>query len=1221
MDCTLNNLTQCSMSLNGIKRIWLVPFRDIWGYEYNDLDFNKSLVTNYNLNSIPVEYVSDNRGGVFAESVELLNNNQRFKHSLEIPIIELDYTKRTEFQKLYNSKKQLTIVFKDNNNRCWIMGQHLPVRLSTIDSTTDVNGYTLKFEGFANEQIKQITCFDLECTINVSGREVFESFFIVENASSVDFTGYYEVLSNTNGIASTNSIIPISNLNPTNWTNPATYNADLATFNQLIINGNSNSQITYLAYDSIVDRILLLVHSTNTSYDYLTFNSSTGTVQTRALNGVTLNLQLTTGYQLNNSTVTVTDQASNVLYSGDLLDPVFDTGLSGIVGNAFINLSLLYPNGQTFTITFTGVLGNCSVNTYTYTSNPTGNCGMSVLGKIYTGRTYEVVVDKYGAEFFRHTKLYVNGIEIVVNLSTTSYNSFISQLQNDIVNAITNYKIVNPLLIPIDLSTITVTEQSSTWTIRFELEQTWNYEDFFDFKLTTYGDTNLTIVDNGLIANQSYFAKRSNLFNIETTAPNDSYISIADVGNVNTLGGQIFNVPNNNATFNLETIPSLITNKIEDIGFDGNNYTETDAFTILSDSTVCPNNSEELTPVNCYQGYDRTNTGLYYKLIYDAGGYNTTNIGKDFELVNDGITYSFSTPIDVDKDVKESYSEFTTALNQVPSIKVLSFGFEEVQQRFYLELIMLNPSNDVLDSLNVLVNTTVFAIDDIGAEMTYKVYPKVHPDTSIDYNFLTRDVSNPIFNNTVKAKDNITVYKRDSIKLLDRIYDSSSGTFDVYVNGTGFNLSGLVVTFYQFFPDAGVPLMVAYTIPTSSAYYSFNLDSTLISLGLSISNVNYITYKLNGTNLILTESFDNVSEDNVLKSVYNYINLQNIRGYGDYFKVITQDASHNIYINPVSTVCPTFPDGITELKLWVNPSRTTDDNLFFYDVSADDCIGVNGSFELTGVVSSGELQNGMLIRLYDTSSSTLGINSYVVTNILPGQVLLNTAINEPTGSGNYRIYAAKFSSLPDYSPYNRTLTASASNLPYFRLNQQNSLPTVYFYPNQYTTISPIMDSAPSSWFVFAVTKQSPLSLDGILLSHQDQPSEPMIQIGFTEYNGKPKLNTFDDLGNGLNVISGNMNDSNYNIYHWTHQNPDPNDIGNPNSLRIGAGINTDILDTASGTINNPILSGTETLAGYYTGTTYFDGFSGDLAELMVFSGITNTQQLQILDYLRTKYNL
>ena len=1212
----LNPINVCQTSLSGIKRIWLIPFGDIWGYEYDSLDNHTSFVTDYNLNIIPVEYQSNQQSN-FNESLVINELDNSYSHSLSVSIPEMSNDKRTEFEKLIN--KELSIVFKDNNDRCWIIGQQYPVKLTSFSSTSgqsaSFNGYNLEFTGKAKHQIREISCFDLPCLVSVSGREIYQSSFLIESASGYDYSGLMEVIADTTisgtTISNLNQWTPAIPLDPTNWTNPIIYNRDLATITQLFNpSGSPDIIIGTLIYDNTFDRLIIDVYSLNTSFDYLVFN---GQLALRSDRNIALNLQILSGTLLNGATFTVKDGTMTTLYTGIPTTNIFgqNVGLSGIVSDAYINLSLLYPNGTTFTITTSGALGTCSTATYTYNVGSTANCNLNVLGKVYTGRHYDIVIDKYDDPFYRDTRFFLNGQVLALYPNASDWHSDFNVLSVDVQTLFSNYSTI----LPIDLTTLSITEQPKTWTISFLLNNFWDFNERFDSHATTYSDSASTLdnLDNEKNI-QSFFANRSTVLNIETITASDSLINIDDALAIpNNLSGLYNNLPTNNNLFLLETITGEVSDKTNDIGFDCNQYEEIDEFTISVDSTACPNQSDNLLVTTCFEGINKATTAIYYRMYSDISGNATTSIGSNFELDNDGTIYSFTTPTPVTRN-PDSISEFVNLLNDVPSVKVLNFQYIENQQRYELELLMLSPSNDVLNGITIVDLGITFAMEEFLNEVSYNIYPKLHPAITVEWSFPTFDLSLPLYNETKKVKEPLYLNRIVENPVLDYLYDSITGDITFYISGLTQNNAlngGYYIAIYTGFPY-GLGFVLIYLLPSGVSLQSYPFITNLVGVGLTPADITYFRIKSVNGDLDIVQKFDSVTDDGVLTSITDRYFRKSAYGYFDNFSVLyPTNLVHSATYTVTSVNCPAFsPEQISGLRLWTDTSRTPETDLV-WDIQGGLFV-VGGSNIISGV-SIGEAQIGMLLRIDGFT------NTYTITNIIGGDIILSSIVVETPGVYNIRL--AKLSKWKDYSPANRLLVDSLANLPYYRVGQVNGLATAYFYPNSKFDINPIIDSAPASWYVFAVTKQSDLSTNGVLISHQELASEPFIQMGFQEYNGKVTQVVFDDLGNGTSVLSSSANDFQFGIYNWVYSNPDYNDPLNPNSLRIEAGTNTDINDNATGSVNNPVLSSVETIGAYFTGISYVDGFAGDIAEILIYSNINNAQYLQVLDYLRGKYNI
>ena len=218
MNCnSYNEITNCGMSIGGVKRVTIFPFGSVYNYTYTNDDLSK--ITGYEITTLGVD-VKTLPNSLLDESLER-GGTDVYTHNLSVSIAKLDASKRKELFKLLRGK--LTIFVTDNNNNCWIIGKNTPVKASSFDQTTDQDGgdsiYNIVFTGFDKEPFKAITCYDGLCAISVQGNEYRQSLLTIDDASTYDFSGLYELL----GDDITRSITPLFPFEPLDWTTPATY--------------------------------------------------------------------------------------------------------------------------------------------------------------------------------------------------------------------------------------------------------------------------------------------------------------------------------------------------------------------------------------------------------------------------------------------------------------------------------------------------------------------------------------------------------------------------------------------------------------------------------------------------------------------------------------------------------------------------------------------------------------------------------------------------------------------------------------------------------------------------------------------------------------------------------------------------------------------------------------------------------------------------------------
>jgi hypothetical protein len=159
MACLLTqNISYCDFSTGGLKKLYLT---------------NKSLIdsvefTNDNLGLI-ADYVSRNTLYWFdfdlnkdtANLTEVLEDTGRgdlYRVTLDNTYIELDFAKRRIFEEMI--KGELVAIVQDNNNKYWSIGEQDGLRVTSYQSTTDlqggVNRYTLQLTAFQRFQVREV---------------------------------------------------------------------------------------------------------------------------------------------------------------------------------------------------------------------------------------------------------------------------------------------------------------------------------------------------------------------------------------------------------------------------------------------------------------------------------------------------------------------------------------------------------------------------------------------------------------------------------------------------------------------------------------------------------------------------------------------------------------------------------------------------------------------------------------------------------------------------------------------------------------------------------------------------------------------------------------------------------------------------------------------------------------------------------------------------------
>ena len=661
MSCNIyNGISDCTFSTGGISSIHIFPFGSVYDYQYTD--DNLSYISDYKSDILGAELKvlpSTN----FKEILER-GNGDSYSHTLSIIISKLEWEKRVELFKMIRGK--LTIIFKDRNGNSWIIGKNTPVKINDFNQSSDTKGgeslISFTFQGFDKEPVKEIKSYDSNCAISVLGQEIRRSVFTINDASTYDFTGTYELL----GDLITRDTNPITPLDPTNWTNPLILANDIATI-QSIANPNGNT-VVELFYDSINDIVLIVLYSSDTSYPFLTINGqpTIGDVF------ITVNLQTTFSTSLTGVTIKVEDESMTVLYNEPVGDSVTGTGLSGIAENSFIDVTTLYPLGQTFTVSVEFDGEACTFSSYEYTYEPSGECQLINGYSLHNGKHYSVIVDKLtSTPTYREMTIVIGEYQFNLYNNYNDYHNSFPTLQGHILGSLAAYPDLN-------ITNVTLTEQTKTWTLTFDSID----DDDLDFYVITRGNDSTLIDEPDLIDVRKYLGTRSVVLALQTTCPADSRLTITNNDNGAEIIGDVNAYPDVLIDARLEEVfpnTNAVTNSI---GIDISNWEEEDNISVSNDSLSCPDVTSNFTIDTCLDSLERIEENHYYLFSIQ-----TTNIGDSITFDTSLGIITVVLPSDITPANYPDFGDFMK--NSVPSLYSANLQFDAITETFYLEVITL----------------------------------------------------------------------------------------------------------------------------------------------------------------------------------------------------------------------------------------------------------------------------------------------------------------------------------------------------------------------------------------------------------------------------------------------------------------------------------------------------------------------------------------------------
>ena len=775
INCIINGIQEChKFSVGGIKQLWIVPFDDIYDYTYTDDELGK--VTGFRANVLPVEYAVI-EAQFDEEFVALPYNN--YVHSFSFTVPKLSYQKRNELEKLAGS--YVTILFKDKNGLCWITGFDSPLKMNRQRTTTggDASQYSVSATGNSRYQVKECVCFDPNCFASFNGTEFRTSTFTIETASLYDFGADWQIVADDALLTYT----PNQDLDPVNWSNPTIYAQDLAELQALI--GNPSTSIT-LNYDGGTDVATITLYSSDTSYDYLVFAEQR---PIRSVVNITLNLVFVLTPLLNaaTTTITVTDSDLNVVYTGNPFDPISGTGLSGTVGNALIDVTALYSEGTTFTATVENV--SCETKQYVFVYENLVNCDAECVISYNYGRHYSVSVPKNDTFNLRYQ-------QIILHYDEWQFNIIANQAEatDDFatVEASVLAKLTSDPNCPIISSSISVTETPLTILIEFDSTRR-------NSTLYAIYKADEALNSYGYIAHSA--GKQTNIMNVQSLVPSNSYVTIINQSTTDRLGGQFGNTPDLNEGYILDDIDGTML--IEDAGFDISSYIEEESWALNVTSISCPETNVELNTAVCYDERVLTIERRYDKFTCDVSANVDSSLSGAFVF-----SYSIgATPYAIVVNAGPINNNNGTdalsiaVLNTLPlhlgdnPVKVLSFRYNPLYCTFVLEL---DCHTDIVwdyiegDRDDV---AQAFTLDESYDITDCEFDPIINPHTNVDWYFT--DVDGTIVSNNDEALAEFTRW-RDADLVDVAYFNYNSGTNDMTVAlGSGTNQTIIRFNFYD----------------------------------------------------------------------------------------------------------------------------------------------------------------------------------------------------------------------------------------------------------------------------------------------------------------------------------------------------------------------------------------------------------------------------------------
>lgn len=1173
-----NPLINCDMQVAGISRVWLIGFGDIHSFTYQNNDLSK--IIDYKLNYLPVELVPCKENSSFTFDFDNSVTNG-FNIKMNCSFTPLQHINRTEFEKLIMDR--VTMIVRDRNGRCWLLGETSPLRVNVLNGTTGTRGgeniYNLELSSVSSYEPKEITCLDSECFTSFQTSEVRQSIFVIEGASTFDFgTTSVNVTADITPLNMSYSLIN-QPLQPTLWNNPTILNNDTQTFINLI-SGYTNSLVVQLFYDNVDDIAYIVLFSQDTSFDNLYFDNN---VPIRSSVDIVLNLSFTLGNLLVNSgtSITVTDSSSNVVYSGLYGQTVNGfTGVSGLYNDAYIEIGNLYPNGTTLTLTVNNPDSNCPTRVFTYTPEVLAGCDDFTTIELVEGRRYEITFDKYSVgNSFRHLQFNYNGYLIDLYGYNTAEHSDFNQFDTDFRLALQTF--VNS---GIDYSSLVIVDQPKTVYINFIAEQDkLCYIRLFGNDLNDSAYVNQS---NNMYTSRLYAARTSVVGEFQTLT-NGNRITYIDY-DLQELAGDVNNVPDVNNFMLLEETDGT-TGDINSIGIDVSNAQPSDIYTQTIQSSYCPNRSYLYKIGSCVDTFESNPNELMNYQRYSIQTNSTLLTLNGLNITTNVGTQFVSGVIDLTSDLTDFSESFKMVF---PDFILLSVVYLASTSTWYIEVLTTTVENITLIEENVLSYTSV--LESQWVCLQYDVLPVQNANQTMILQNETIDPNNIL--ETVVDTTN-SVYWREIDR--DKVYmELSYSSPTLTISNISNNRGGIQLTFFNGASRA-VNLGTYYINPTLLTD-SFDLDVLLAGNGYLITDVGLVV--INNY-----EGFEDQFE--YLVSIRPDLDVvQKLKGFAvmgrlSSYKVLADnDLAHSAEyeINNIDT-CTEF-----------RPRLSNDSGLFSYFNSR-----IIDMSNFIPKVSTGTLDvtEGTNTAFYTGSSTliegtfvTIGLDSsrYYLIRDVRGTIITFSS-NVELATGTYDCYEAAVDNIIDVVNNNNLFQADVNKISRVQWQvEQDGLGYIKEGMENYGMLN-ITDVSLENLTLVGVFR---FDSGETVFSHRDSTGQ------YITYNNKLGNTNITKLKNNPAVVNSVDNTfGNYAIGTFT-----TNYAFTSTEYAFSAGVNGEPLlyDVNS---DSPVESNIQTFGNDFDGTVYVDGFAGRFVDMILTKSVDNFTIQRYEGYLAWKHNL
>jgi len=707
----------------GVPKVHIFLFDVIGQYVYENDNLN--YVSGYSATVLPTTYKPSAEGSSYSGSKKSPDIDL-FLHQLTLSFPKMESEKRAEFEKLRNL--ELTIIFEDENNVSWIMGQNHPVKLEEFSLQSGAKGgandYTAVFQSIEPYQLREIAGVSEGCFTSFSGVEQRRSVLTIANADALDFIEF--------SLAADDRIVNYTAtpaLQPTLWnSNPTILADDTAQLLSLFEAGGTILNFAPSYSSGSGGTVTIVVDSSDTSFGGLIVDD---VIQAPSTIGIVLNLTTILSPEIaNGSTIIQVSDSDGVLFSGGYGTAISGSGLFGTTNNAFIFVSFLYATTTTFTATVLDL--PCSTVSYEYVfENTLVPCALTVDFDFYKGGLHRITVPYIlyvdalttGIQCPKYQSIHINIFGYIFNMyeSRAQWHSSNSTFENDFTNLLVS------IFSEIDPSSLVFSHGASGVDIYFRIIGI-NLEDSNNL---VYCNATARGLEQPAMPNTQFLQSR--VLNLQTFAPYGSIITHTDENTDSISGENLISITENDGIV-LEDAPTTSNETIDNLGIlwafeDSTPYDEISEITTSAQSDTC------LTPVissqfpKCYDDFTSDSEYNYFTAKLDVST-GSLNVGKNIRFTFNTYDVLRSMPVNL---TPTSGSNFATSLfNSIQGVKLLHYDFNPATFEYVFHLKVL-ASLDLTAIADLDNSARAFTVTNETTIFTNGLTAKINPYAKLNW--------------------------------------------------------------------------------------------------------------------------------------------------------------------------------------------------------------------------------------------------------------------------------------------------------------------------------------------------------------------------------------------------------------------------------------------------------------------------------------------------------